>query len=320
MKLVVVTGCVLLGTLTIACKPENEPPKPKSEIAAEAVATPALPVVSVSAPSASPVKIEAMLYLREIVAIGRRAVNSPGHAKMHAYLRRKLQKDTLEEDPFTAQTPIGPVNMINFIAKYPGTTSEIIVIASHYDTNYPLKNFVGANDGGSSSALLLALADIYRGMPRSGPAIWLVWLDGEEAIHEWSATDGLYGSRHLAQRWHQDGTAKRIKAFLLTDMIGDRDLSIDKEANSTPWLSDLIYRAATNLGTQSYFYRRETLIEDDHIPFARIGVPVVDIIDLDYGYNNVFHHSPEDTIDKISPKSIQIVGSVVVEAVRLLSQ
>jgi glutaminyl-peptide cyclotransferase len=307
------------ASLLAACSP----PTPKTE------AQPAAPVVATApaanqapAPDMPQLKVDsarAMQYLREIVAMGRRAPGSPGMKKQQAYLRTKLQHDNLEEDVFSAQTPVGPVEMRNLIAKFPGTTDQIIVIASHYDTNHPLKNYVGANDGGSSTALLLEIANQLRSKQRSGPAIWLVWFDGEEAFKQWSDTDSLYGSRHLAAKWQQDGTAKRIKAFLLLDMIGDRDLSIDKDLNSTPWLSDLVGTAADNLAHRSYFFNRETLIEDDHIPFAKIGVPVVDIIDLDYGYNNVFHHTPEDTLDKVSPKSLQIVGDVVLESVRLLS-
>lgn len=260
-----------------------------------------------------------MRYVREIVAFGRRAPGSEGMKKQQAYIRQKLKGDQLEEDAFTTQTPAGKFELRNLIAKYPGTTSEIIVIASHYDTNYPLKNYVGANDGASSSALLLELANQMREKKRSGPAVWLVWFDGEEAFKEWSDSDSLYGSRHLAAKWNADGTAKRIKAFLLLDMIGDADLNIDSDENSNASLRKTLLEAATNLGVQSHFFRRRTMIEDDHLPFARIGVPVVDIIDLDYGYGNVFHHTPQDTVDKLSPQSLQIVGDVVLETLRLLS-
>jgi Zn-dependent M28 family amino/carboxypeptidase len=149
--------------------------------------------------------------------------------------------------------------------------------------------------------------------------VWLVWTDGEEAFVKWSDTDSLYGTRQLAQKWQQDGTAKKIKAFLLVDMIGDADLDILEETASTPWLRALVYQAATNLGYQSHFYAYKAGIEDDHLPFLKIGVPAVDIIDLDYGYNNVFHHSVQDTIDKLSPQSLAISGDVVLETIRLLN-
>jgi glutaminyl-peptide cyclotransferase len=122
----------------------------------------------------------------------------------------------------------------------------------------------------------------------------------------------------LAERWEKDGTLKQIKAFLLEDMIGDADLNVDKDANSTPSLENIVYEAATRVGYQSHFFARTIGVEDDHLPFMKRGIPCADLIDLDYGYNNVFHHTPQDTIDKLSPKSLQIVGSVTLETVRLL--
>ena len=260
----------------------------------------------------------AMHYVREIVAMGRRAPGSFGQKKQQTYLRAKLKDDHLEEDVFTASTPAGKLELHNFVAKFPGSTEDIVVIGSHYDTIYPMKNYVGANDGGSSTALLLEIANQLRGIKRSGPAVWLVWFDGEEAFKKWSDTDSVYGSRHLAAKWKQDGTTKRIKAFILADMIGDTDLNVDRDTNSTPWLSELVLKAATTLGHQSYFYQRSLSVGDDHTPFAEIGVPVVDLIDFDYGYNNVFWHTPQDTVDKLSPHSLQIVGDVILETVRLL--
>ncbi|MCU1311093.1 MAG: peptidase [Candidatus Angelobacter sp.] len=261
----------------------------------------------------------ALTYVKDVVAFGMRPPGSPGQAKQQAYLRSKLKADNLEEDKFKAKTPVGEVEMTNFIAKYPGTTNDIIVISSHYDTLPSVKNFVGANDGGSSTALLLELANQLREHKRTGPAVWLVWFDGEEAFKTWTADDSTYGSRHLAAKWQQDGTLKRIKAFILADMIGDADLNVDHDGNSTPWLSDLVYKAASNLSRKSYFYAKDAPVEDDHIPFAKAGVPVVDLIDFTYGYNNVFWHTPEDTPDKLSANSLQIVGDVILETVRLLS-
>jgi glutaminyl-peptide cyclotransferase len=308
----------LLVLVTAGCA---ETPAAKTSVAGDAM--PVVEQKAAGSDTSAPQHIDAkraMQYVHEIVAFGRRAPGSPGMAKQQAYLRAKLKGDQLEEDSFKTKTPVGEFQFTNFIAKYPGSTDDVIVIASHYDTPYALKNFVGANDGGSSMALLLELANQYRGKKRTGPAIWLVWLDGEESVFEkWSDPDSLYGSRHLAEKWKQDGTAKRIKAFLLTDMIGDADLNIDHDANSTKWLSELVYQAATNLSKKAYFYGRDTAIDDDHIAFLKVGIPAVDIIDLDYGYNNVYHHSPEDTIDKLSVNSMQVVGDVVLETVRLLS-
>jgi Zn-dependent M28 family amino/carboxypeptidase len=264
----------------------------------------------------------AMQYVKDIVTIGPRWVGSKGQQKMAAYLRAKLKNDNLEEDAFEADTPAGKMPMRNFIAKFHGSKDGIIVLGSHIDTNYPLRNttFAGANDGGSSTALLLAIADQLRGKKLEGYSVWLAFLDGEEAIQKWSASDSIYGSRHLAAKWQQDGTLPKIRAFLLADMIGDADLNIERDGNSTPWLEDLVLKAATRLGYQSHFFGRDVGgIEDDHLPFARLGVPVADIIDMDYGYNDSYHHTVQDTIDKLSTRSLQISGDVILEAIRLLN-
>jgi hypothetical protein len=263
----------------------------------------------------------AMQYVKEIVAIGPRWVGSPGQKRMADYLRNKLKADHLSEDAFIADTPAGKLPMRNFIAKFQGAKDGIIVLASHIDTNYPLRNtnYVGANDGGSSTALLLAIADQLRGKKLEGYSVWLAFLDGEEAIEKWTATDSVYGSRHLAAQWQQDGIIPKIKAFLLADMIGDADLDIQRDQNSTPWLEDLVLQAATHYGYQSHFFATTFAVEDDHLPFAQLGVPVADIIDLDYGYNNSYHHTTQDTIDKLSPRSLQISGDVILETIRLVN-
>jgi glutaminyl-peptide cyclotransferase len=281
----------------------------------------ALMLVSADAAAATTINANrAMQYTREVVAFGRRPIGSANHQKLEQYILNHLKGDVVEDDAFTADTPEGRFPVRNLIAKYPGTRDGIIVIAGHYDTNYPLRNidYVGANDGGSTTAILLELANHFRGKKREGYSVWLVWTDGEEAVKTWSDTDSLYGTRHLAQRWEKDGTLKKIRAFLLTDMIADADLSIDRDQNSTPWLEDLVLSAATTLGYQSHFFARTGAILDDHLPFMRRGVPCADLIDLEYGYGNVFHHSPQDTLDKLSTKSFEIVGNVLLETVRLL--
>jgi len=278
-------------------------------------------------PSSVPPQIAAQInptrafqYVREYVSIGSRPPGSAGHLKAEQFIQSKLKGDDVEVDSFTATTPVGKFPIHNIIVKFPGKKDGIIVIAGHYETNYPLpKEYVGANDGGSTTGLLLELANQFRGKPRDGYSVWLLWTDGEEAFVKWSDKDSLYGTRHLAQKWQQDGTAKKIKAFILLDMIGDADLDIQRDTNSTPWLSDLVYQAATSLGYQSHFFQQSFPIEDDHMPFAKIGVPVVDIIDLDYGYANAYHHTTQDTLDKLSPQSLAITGDVVLETIRLLN-
>ncbi len=261
----------------------------------------------------------ALKYVREVVTFGPRPIGSAAHKKLEDYILAQLKGDQVQTDEFTAQTPAGAFPMRNIIAKFPGTKDGIILIGSHYDTLYGRPKFVGANDGGSSSGLLLELAHHMRGK-RQGYSVWLVWLDGEEAVRHWTANDSIYGSKHLAEKWQKDGTLKKIKAFLLTDMIGDADLDILRDDSSTAWLEELVYRAASDLGYQSHFFAYETGVEDDHTPFARAGVPVADLIDFDYGYRNALWHSDQDTLDKLSPKSLKIVGDVVLETVRLLDQ
>jgi glutaminyl-peptide cyclotransferase len=282
---------------------------------------PTVPTAADSVPAPTFDTTRAWKYVREVVAFGPRPIGSANHKKLEDYIVAHLKGDQIEDDAFVADTPEGKFPIRNIIAKYPGTKDGIIVIAGHYDTNYPLRNtaYVGANDGGSSTAVLLEFANqLRRSKKREGYSVWLLWTDGEEAVKTWTATDSLYGTRHLAAKWQKDDTLKKIKAFLLADMIADADLNIERELNSTPWLEDLVLQAATNLGYQSHFFARQAAIEDDHLPFVRLGVPSADFIDLDYGYANVFHHTPQDTIDKLSPKSMEIVGSVILETVRLL--
>jgi Zn-dependent M28 family amino/carboxypeptidase len=261
-------------------------------------------------------------YVKEIVALGPRPIGSANHKKVEDYIATRLKGDQVEDDTFTADTPAGKFPVHNIIAKYPGTKDGIIVIASHYDTNYPLRDtaYVGANDGASSSALLLEFANQLRGKTRDGYSVWLVWDDAEEAVKDWSDADSLYGIRHVAEKWESDGSLKKIKAFLLADMIGDADLNIDRDLNSTPWLENVVGEAAKRLGYQSHFFARNNQVSDDHLPFMKRGVACADLIDFSYGYNNVFWHTPQDTIDKLSPKSLEIVGGVILETVRILDR
>ncbi len=263
---------------------------------------------------------KALEYTRQFVAIGPRWPTSPGHLKAEEFLRAHFRHDQLEEDTFTADTPIGAVAMRNFIVRFPGKKDGVIVLATHYETNYWLKNinFVGANDGGSTTGLLMAIADQLRGKTLDGYSVWLVFFDGEEAIKSWSDSDSTYGSRHLAARWGRDGTLGRIKAFILADMIGDKDLDIQHETQSTDWLVSLVAQAARKFGYDRYFFQKDEPVSDDHLPFVRRGVPSIDIIDIDYGPNDSYHHTAQDTMDKIGARSLTIDGDVFLETIRLV--
>ncbi|MGA2888542.1 MAG: M28 family peptidase [Terracidiphilus sp.] len=270
---------------------------------------------------------KALDYARQFVAIGPRWPTSPNHLKAEAFVRSHFQHDQLEEDTFTASTPIGPVPMRNFIVRFPGKKDGVIVLATHYETNYPLRNinFVGANDGGSTTGLLMAIADQLRaqtagGKKLDGYSVWLLFDDGEEAIQAWSDSDSTYGTKHLAAKWQRDGTLAKIKAFILADMIGDKDLDIQQESRDADWLVALVRQAAKKFGYEKYFFKQVEEISDDHLPFVQRGVPSIDIIDLDYGPNNSYHHTDKDTMDKISAKSLTIDGDVFMETIRLIDQ
>ena len=208
--------------------------------------------------------------------------------------------------------PAAPSPHNSSLRRSGGRQDRLLVLATHYDTKR-LAGFVGANDGGSSAGLLLALAPLLAKRNLSHE-LRLVFFDGEEAFEQWSETDSLYGSRHLAAKWKAEGVLPRIGAFLLVDMIGDADLDLLKDSNSTPWLRDLVWNAARRLGHSRQFLNGEAAYEDDHLPFVRAGVPAVDLIDLNYGANNRYWHTADDTLDKVSPRSLQIVGEVVLES------
>ncbi len=271
----------------------------------------------------------ALDYAREFVAIGPRWPTGSGHVKAERFIVNHFERDhdQLQQDKFIANTPIGPIAMCNFIVKFPGRKNGVIVLATHYETNYPLRtiDFVGANDGGSTTGLLMAIGDRLKeeterskDHQRDGYSVWLVFFDGEEAIQTWSTSDSTYGSRHLAAEWGGNGTLSRIKAFILTDMIGDEDLDIQRETNSTPWLVSLVAGAARKCGDERYFFKTSEDVEDDHLPFVERGVPSIDIIDLDYGPNNSYHHTAQDTMDKISAHSLTVDGDVIMETIRML--
>jgi glutaminyl-peptide cyclotransferase len=318
-------GLTLSLTLFACAREKDAAAAPKESAPSTAVpaATDASTISADLGPPPAFNSVRATQYVKEIVAFGPRPIGSTNHKRVEDYIHAHLKGDQVEDDAFTIDTSEGKFPVRNIIAKFPGTRDGIVVIASHYDTNYPLRdtNYVGANDGASSSALLLEIANQLRGKKLDGYSVWLLWDDAEEAIKlPWTDTNSVYGVRHLAQKWQDDGTIKNIKAFILEDMIGDADLNIERDENSTPWLEDLIYQAATRVGYQSHFFARTVPMEDDHKPFMQRNVPSADLIDFEYGYNNVFWHTTQDTVDKLSPKSLEIVGTVTLETVQMLDK
>jgi Zn-dependent M28 family amino/carboxypeptidase len=264
----------------------------------------------------------ALKFTAKVVSFGPRPPGSAAIHQLQSYLLTELKQYGCQtsEDNFTAQTPQGAVAMKNIIARFPGKSGRAIVFTGHYDTKLlPGIKFVGANDGGSSTGLLLEMARALAGKPRKDD-VYLVWFDGEEAFGEWSATDSLYGSRHLASKWSADGTLVRLKGLINVDMIGDRDLNIMQEAYSSSTLRSVVWQAAQSLGYSRYFTSVRGGVEDDHMPFLRLGAPALDLIDFDYGPNQSWWHTDQDTMDKLSAQSLQIVGDVLLETLRRLEQ
>ena len=259
-------------------------------------------------------------FTRKAVAFGARPSGSPAIAKTQAWIVLELKRlrCKVAEDSFTAQTPAGPIVMKNILATFPGSSGRTIVISGHYDTKV-LKDFVGANDGGSSTGFLLELAQSLNRMPRKHTVV-LVFFDGEEAVGDWTATDSLYGSRHLAAKWLADGTIRQIHAMINVDMIGDQQLDLLKNPSGSQTLTNLVWQIATEQGHEANFLNASLAIEDDHMPFVNQGVNAIDLIDFNYGPNHSHWHTAADTMDKLSPRSFKIVGDVVLGTIRRLEQ
>jgi len=255
------------------------------------------------------------------VAIGPRPAASAALQKTRDYILAELKKAGIEarQQIFIANTPLGETSMANIIATIPGRRPERLAIASHYDTKRTpfmspsgatVTRFVGASDGASSTAALLELARVLK-TRQNEFTFELIFFDGEEAVVEWNRNnDNTYGSRHYVATALKAGTLKDLRALILLDMIGDKELLIRRDALSTPWLVDIVWNAAARIGHRAVFSNEETSIDDDHVPFLGAGVPAVDIIDLDYPA----WHTAADTLDNVSARSLQIVGDVVLAA------
>jgi glutaminyl-peptide cyclotransferase len=255
----------------------------------------------------------AMAHVRAQVALGPRPPGSPALQKCREYIISQMKSFgyEIEQDVFTAQTPYGPIQMNNLIARKGKGNKGVLALATHYDTKLMEgKNFVGANDAGSSTGLLIELARVLAAN-NDAHDYWFLFLDGEEAFVEWSTFDSTYGSRHLAQRWKTEGVVPKIRALILLDMIGDKNLDVWYEKNSTRQLMDLVWETADKIGLKSILSTIRGGVEDDHIPFLDVGIPSVDIIDLNYGPDNSYHHTLNDTLDKVSPESMEKVGRLV---------
>jgi len=251
-------------------------------------------------------------HLRQLVSLGPRPAGSAGIEQSRAYIRKQLASAGVPfvEQAWDAVTPRGTVRMVNLIATVPGARKDRLVVAGHYDTKrFDDIRFLGANDGGSSAAVLIELA---RGLKARKNALTmeLLFLDGEEAVIQWQGDDRTYGSRHYVETARKDGSLRSLRAMILVDMVADRDLRMKRDLNSTPWLTDIIWDAARREKLGDYFSSEPTRIEDDHLPFIEAGVPAVDLIDLEYAP----WHTAGDTLDAVSARSLQVVGDVLLAA------
>ncbi len=258
----------------------------------------------------------AFAHVAKQVSFGPHPSGSAAIARVQDYLLSELKSYgcSVETDSFGADTPVGRLSMKNILVKIPGEKPGIILLGTHYDTLL-MDNFVGADDAGSSTAVMLELA---RSLcPQKGKyAVWIAFFDGEEAMKHWSETDSRYGSRQMAAKLASSGDIKKIKAFLLADIVGCRQARFPRESSSTPALVDLFWETAARLGYSALFVNDSSSAEDDHDSFLKRGVPSVDVIG-DF-VNNGYWHTPQDALDKISAKTLAVTGHVFLESVKQL--
>jgi glutaminyl-peptide cyclotransferase len=255
-------------------------------------------------------------HVEQLVAIGPHPAGSEGIRRAQVYIIGQLKSfgcPVEEQDFFARSTPVGDVAMKNILVKIPSANPNIIIFSSHYDTKR-LDNFVGANDGGSSTGVLLELARLLCAR-KNAETIWLAFFDGEEDFNmTWTNRDNTYGSRELAASLALSGDLRRVKALILVDMVGPTNPIYRRESNSTPWLTELLWSTAARLGYSAVFINDSNAIQDDHISFLDRNVPSADIIDFE---NSVleYWHTPRDTLDKIDPRTLAITGHVLIESV-----
>ena len=277
-----------------------------------------IPIVCSNSMRAAPANIweefsgeKAFAHVQRLVDFGPRPAGSKALEKSRDYIEDQLRRSgwQVTRQAFSDDTPRGKIQFVNLIAQFSGqgkAASPLFLLCSHYDTKmFDAIRFVGANDGGSSTGLLLELARVIGQHPNLARKIELVFFDGEEAVEQFSQTDGLYGSRYFARQL-QSGGAKQFRGGLLFDMVGDRSLGITLPANSPVEIARDIFAAAEVLKLRNYFTYQGRELVDDHVPLNAIGIPTLDIIDFDYPW----WHTADDTIDKVSAQSLRIVGSV----------
>ena len=258
------------------------------------------------------------------VSYGPRVAGSPVLAQLQDYLVSELKSYgcTVDTDSFSADTPAGRLPMKNIVAKIPGDRPGIILLGTHYDTKR-LANFVGADDAGSSTGVMLEIArNLCARKEPSRYAVWIAFFDGEEAVNpEWKDPDNRYGSRQMAAQMATSGDLPKVKAFILADIVGGKNPHFLRDGESTKWLKDMVWNTAGRLGYSAVFQSASTNFGgDDHYSFTARKVPSVDIMDLDVEHDVPYWHTPQDTLDKISPKTLAIVGHTILESIAELQK
>ena len=317
----------LAALFAIACG--HDTARPEAAPAAAANAAGSGSQLAIAAADAAPPASEtggfdgskAYEFTAKVVGFGPRPPESDALHKTQDYIRSQLQSFgcAVDEDDFHASTPIGSLAMKNIIAKTQGEGKGVILLLTHYDT-LRMDHFVGGVDGGSSTGLMLEMARLLcsPSAKKQPNSVWIGFLDGEEALVDWHKdNDNTYGSRELAARLATSGELKRIHAVILADLIGPKNPKFRRDSNSTHWLTDLVWKTAARLGYRDIFVSEEFAVDDDHVAFLNRGVPAVDIIDLnDFPY----WHTLDDTLDKVSPRTLGIAGHVILESVNELQK
>ncbi|MBL7077397.1 MAG: M28 family peptidase [Kiritimatiellae bacterium] len=271
----------------------------------------------------------ALSEVARFVGVGPRVSGTPGASRAAAFISDRLRGVGYRAllDAFSETTPDGDVAFANVIGIPPGMSgtmlpevlgnaeSPVVILLSHYDTKAGISGrFVGANDSGSSTGLLLHLAGLIAARAPTLPPVVLAFVDGEEARHNYGPNDGLHGSRHLADLIVSSGQQDKVSGVIVLDMIGDKDLDIRIPPNTTHDLLQIAFKAAEAEGVRSQFGISRGSVLDDHVPFLERGIPAIDLIDFEFGSApglNDYWHTDADTMDKLSAESLEIVGRVV---------
>lgn len=223
----------------------------------------------------------------------------------------------VRRDSFTAVTPSGNKTFVNLYAEFPsgGENSKWVVLVSHYDTK-PGVTCPGANDGASTSGLLVGVANAVSSWRGRKGNLLLVWTDGEECVSSYAANDGLWGARRAVE--YLKAKDRNVQAVVCLDMLGDRDLDITVPQNGTPTLAKIAVHAARRAGYPGKVRLVPEIVTDDHVPFLEGGYKAIDLIDFSYGPDNSFWHTDRDTPENISEESLLVSGRIVAELLNIL--